>query len=96
MIAGEGLEELADFDDLLGVEAGGGLIEDEDIGVVDDGLGDSDALAVAFGELADQLGADSPREQRSMTSSARRLISAPGMPLSWPTKVRYSMTSISG
>ena len=58
VVAGEGLEQLADFDDLLGVEAAGGLVEDQDIGVVDDGLGDADALAVAFGQLADQLVAD--------------------------------------
>ena len=58
MIAGEGLQQFADFDDLLGVETAGGLVEDQDVGVVDDGLGDADALAVAFGQLADQLGAD--------------------------------------
>ena len=52
------MQQLADFDDLLGVEAGGGLVEDQDIGVVDDGLRQADALAVAFGKLADQLVAD--------------------------------------
>ena len=52
------LEQFADFDDLLGVEAGGGLVEDQDVGVVDDRLGEADALPVAFGELADQLVAD--------------------------------------
>ena len=50
--------QLAGLDDLLGVEAGGGLVEDQDVGVVDDGLGEADALPVAFGELADQLVAD--------------------------------------
>ena len=43
---------------LLGVEARGGFIKDENIGVVDDGLGQADALAIAFGELADELLAD--------------------------------------
>ena len=55
VVAGEVLQQLADFDDLLGVEAGSGLIEDQHIGVVDDGLRQADALAVAFGKLADEL-----------------------------------------
>jgi hypothetical protein len=58
VVAGEVLEQVADLDDLGGVEAAGRLIEDQDIGIVDDGLSDADALAVALGELADQLGAD--------------------------------------
>ena len=58
VIAGEGREQLADLDDLLGIETAGRLVEDQDVGVVDDGLGDADALAVAFGQLADQLVAD--------------------------------------
>ena len=58
VVAGEAVDQLADFDDLLGIEAGGGLVEDQDVGVVDDRLGEADALAVALGELADQLVAD--------------------------------------
>jgi hypothetical protein len=58
VVAGEMLQQFADLDDLLGVETGSGFVEDEDIGIVDDGLGQSDALAVAFGELADELLAD--------------------------------------
>src|ERR1039457_3347703 len=38
----------------------------------------------------------SPMAQRPTTSSMRRAKSAEGMPLSLPTKVRYSITSISG
>src|ERR1035437_6416214 len=38
----------------------------------------------------------SPMAQRPTTSSRRRARSAEGMPLSLPTKVRYSITSISG
>ncbi len=49
------LDELARLDDLLGIEARGGLVEDQHIGVVDDRLGQADALPVALGELAQQL-----------------------------------------
>ena len=81
----------------LGSRPRGGLIEDEHIGVVDDGLRQADALAVALGELADQLGADvAEGAAADDLVQLRRLISAPEMPLSWPMKVRYSMTSISG
>ena len=51
----EALDQLAGLDDLLGVEAGGRLVEDQHVGVVQDGLGEADALAVALGELADEL-----------------------------------------
>ena len=55
VVAGERLDEVARLVDLLGIEAGGGLVEDQHVGVVDDGLGEADALAVALGELAEQL-----------------------------------------
>src|SRR5262249_53270344 len=58
VVARELAKQLADFDDLLRVEAAGRLVEDEDVGVVDDRLGESDALPVAFGKFADELGAD--------------------------------------
>ncbi len=38
-------------DAALGVEAGGGLVEEEDLGAVGDGAGDLDALGEAAGEL---------------------------------------------
>src|SRR5204863_6284045 len=56
--APEALDELAGLDDLLGVEARGGLVEDEHVGVGEDGLGEADALAVALGEPADDLAAN--------------------------------------
>ncbi len=52
-VCGHGLYQLSHFVLLVGVEAVGGLVEDEHLGVVDDGLGDTDALAVAFGEIFD-------------------------------------------
>src|SRR6266404_3121830 len=38
VIAGEALDELARFVDLLGIETGGGLVENQHVGIVDDGL----------------------------------------------------------
>ena len=49
------LDQFAGLDDLFGVEAGGGLVEHQHVGVVNDGLRQAHALAVALGELADQL-----------------------------------------
>ena len=47
------LDDGAYFFQLVGVETGGGLIKDEHLGVVDEGLCQAYALAVALGELAD-------------------------------------------
>ena len=44
------------LDDLVGIEAGGGLIEHQDLGVVQQGGRESHALAVALRELADRAG----------------------------------------
>jgi hypothetical protein len=71
VLAGERFQQLADFDDLLGVEAAGGLVEDQHVGVVDDGLRQADALAEALGELADQL-VRGRRRGRSGRSPRRR------------------------
>ena len=50
MIAGQVLDQLTGLDDLLGVEAGGRLVEDEDVGIVDQRLRQADALLVALRE----------------------------------------------
>ena len=68
VIAGQAANQLAGFVDLFGIQAGGGLVENQNIGIVDDGLGQSDALPVAFGELADQL-----VSRRRRWRSARKL-----------------------
>jgi hypothetical protein len=62
-----GLEALVELDDLgahldahLGVEVGERLVEEEDLGLADDGAADGDALALAAGEglgLAVEVGA---------------------------------------
>ncbi len=56
----DGLAAAAKFDDEVfdlpgadGIEAGGGLVEDEEVGVVDEGLGEPEASLHALGILAD-------------------------------------------
>ena len=44
----------ADLADLIRIEADGGLVEDDDVRLVDDGLSDADPLLVALGQRADQ------------------------------------------
>ncbi len=53
VVAGETLDQLARFIDLLGIEAGSRLVENQHVGIVNDGLRQADALAVALGELAE-------------------------------------------
>ena len=51
----EGLDEVADVCQLVGVEAGGGFIQDEHFGVVEHGLCKSYPLAITFTQLTDLL-----------------------------------------
>jgi hypothetical protein len=44
----------AHLDDLARVEAVGGLVENQEVRIAQQGLGDSDALAVATRKLADE------------------------------------------
>ena len=57
MLAGQAFDELARLVDLLRVETHGGLVQDEHVGVVDEGLSYADALLIALGQLADTRGA---------------------------------------
>ena len=97
VVAGEAADELARFDDLLGVEAGGRLVENQDIGVMQDGLRQTHALPVALGELADELVLDVANG-----AAVAHFVDALGRRRRWrgpsavPTKVRYSLTSMSG
>ena len=59
-------DQIPDFLELERVEAGGGLVEDEQLRVVQDGLGEADALLVALGEAAIGLCASGVRPTRSM------------------------------
>jgi hypothetical protein len=49
------LADLADVAAALGVDAVGGLVEQDEVGVVHEGLGEADALAHALGVLLDAL-----------------------------------------
>src|SRR5690606_8048795 len=48
-------DQLADLDDLVGIEPRGRFVEDEHFRLVDEGGGEPDALAISLGELADVL-----------------------------------------
>ena len=65
VIAGQLLDELPRFDDLLRIESGGRLVEDQDIGIVNERLRQTDALPVAFR----QLGAEPVRPCRRCASA---------------------------
>ena len=49
-VLGKMVDGFLDFGLGLGIEGGGGFVEDEDGGVADKGAGDGDALALAAGE----------------------------------------------
>ena len=53
MALAQALHQIADLDDLDGVEAHGGLVEDDDVGVADERLRDAHALLVALREVLD-------------------------------------------
>ncbi len=52
------LDQRPHFDDLGRVQAHGRLVQDDDLRVADQGLGDAHPLAVALGQVLDQLLAD--------------------------------------
>jgi len=54
MILPEALDQLADLDDLLRVQADGRLIEDQRLRISEQGLCKTDPLAVSFRQVADQ------------------------------------------
>ena len=55
VIAGKALDQIARLVDLLGVETRGRLVENQYVGIVNDGLRQADALAITLGKLAEQL-----------------------------------------
>jgi hypothetical protein len=48
------LDDLANLDDLVRIEATGGLVENQHLGLVQDGLRESDALLESLRQLANQ------------------------------------------
>ena len=49
--------EIPDLHHLLGIQAHGGLVQNDNLGEAQDGLGQADPLAVALGQVPDQPGA---------------------------------------
>src|SRR5262249_2909155 len=55
VLPGQVFDQTADLLDLVGIESDGRLVEDDHIGVVDDGLRDADALFEAARQALDQF-----------------------------------------
>src|SRR6266576_1157052 len=55
VVAGKALDQIPGFVDLFGIEARGRFVENQHIRVVNDGLRQADALAVALGKLPDDI-----------------------------------------
>ena len=84
MVLPLGVELVEEGHDLIagvGVEVAGGLVGEDDGGLVDEGAGDGDALALAAGELVGLVHMRPPRPTDSRTSVARAVRSAAGVPL---------------
>ena len=74
VIARKTFDQMADFDDLFRIEADGGLVENNHIGIVYQRLRQADALLIAAGKTLDELRAlvfDVGLAIASVTRSAR-------------------------
>ena len=60
VILAQGADQIADLNDLLGVEAYRRLVENDDLGRADECAGDAHALAVALGQVLDDTTPDVP------------------------------------
>ena len=54
MVAAQVFDEGADLNDLLGVQAHGGLVQNQHRGVAQQGLGDAHPLLIALRKVADE------------------------------------------
>ena len=82
------LDEVAGLHDLLRVEAGGRLVEDQDLGVVQDRLRQPDALPVALRELAAERVATSATRAFSIAVSTCARSALDATPRIRPTNSR--------
>jgi hypothetical protein len=73
-------DEVLDLPGADGVQARGGLVEDEEFGVVDQGLGDADAPLHALGVLADGpvLGVGQADHVQQLVDAALTHLAGPG------------------
>ena len=92
-VAGQGPQQAAQLDDLARVEAVGRLVEHQQLGLVQHGLGDRDALPVAARQPADDDVADRPeREPRDARPRCLGASAGPRKPRNRPMKWRNSST----
>ena len=54
VIPSQTLDQLSNLNDLSGIQSYGGLIQDEDLGLMDERLGQSHSLLVSLGKMLDQ------------------------------------------
>jgi hypothetical protein len=92
---GEPADHVAHADDLLRIEARDRLIQDDQLGVVDHGLGDADALLVAVRQRSDDLVFAAFELGELHHVGSRRATSAAPMPFSRPMCVRNAFTVMS-
>ena len=97
VVARQAADQITRFVDLLGIQAGRRFVENQDFRVVDDRLRQPNALPVAFGKLAEQL-VRNVGDGAALAHFVQRASPGwrPAIPFNFPTKVRYSRTSISG
>ena len=76
----ETLDKLADFVFLVGIQAVGGLIENQHLGVVQKGLGEAGAVAIAFRERIDRLAGDAGEEAGLDGTFHSIIFGSPGKP----------------
>ena len=74
VLFGRAADRFADFVDLVRVEPGRRLVEDQHVGLVQQHLGHADPLAIAAREFADRFAHHAPTAHSSTTSSIRRAV----------------------
>jgi len=95
VIAGETLDEIASLVDLLGVQSGGGFIQNQHIRIVNNGLRQTNALPVSLRKFAQQL-----LSYVGDGAAFANVVNPPGKvgaaeSFSLPTKLKYSSACIS-
>ena len=94
MVSAEALDEVADLDDLLRVEADGGLVQNENRRVAEQSLRNADTLLVALRQVADETSVDVVN-LRQTADLADMLLAVELDAFSSYMKLRYSLTVIS-
>ena len=80
LFAAQPADRLADLANLVGVQSGRRLVEDQHVRLVQQHLGHADALPIALGELADRLADHVPQVAQIDDRRDRAAAYAPCMP----------------